>query len=33
VIDLDEAVITSLDGGLVVESWNPRRGYRRFVRD
>jgi hypothetical protein len=33
-IDVDEAVITSLGGGrLVVESWNPRRGYRRSVRD
>lgn len=32
-IDIDEAVVTSLDGGLVVESWNPRRGYQRFVRD
>jgi len=34
VIDIDEAVITSLGGGgLVVESWNQRRGYMRFVRD
>ena len=33
VIDVDEAVITSVTGGqLVVESWNPRRGYRRFLR-
>jgi pyridoxamine 5'-phosphate oxidase-like protein len=34
VIDVEEAVITSLGGGrLVVESWNPRRGYSRFERD
>jgi pyridoxamine 5'-phosphate oxidase-like protein len=33
-IDVDEAVITSLgDGRLVVESWNPRRGYQKFARD
>jgi hypothetical protein len=33
VIDIDEAVITSLGGGgLMVESWNPRRGYERLVR-
>ena len=32
-IDIEEAVITSLGGGLVVESWNPHRGYHRFVRD
>jgi hypothetical protein len=32
-IDIDEAVVTTVDGGLVVESWNPRRGYQRFVRD
>lgn len=31
-IDIQEAVITGLGGGLVVESWNPMRGYRRFVR-
>jgi hypothetical protein len=33
-IDIDEAVVTSLDRNrLVVESWNPRRGYERFERD
>ncbi len=33
-IEIEEAVITSLGGGgLVVESWNPRRGYQRFVRE
>ena len=33
-IDVDEAVITSLEGGrLLVESWNPRRGYEKFARD
>ena len=35
-IDIDEAVVTSLDQNksrLVVESWNPRRGYERFERD
>jgi hypothetical protein len=33
-IDIEEAVVTSLEGGrLLVESWNPRRGYRRFLRD
>lgn len=33
-IDMDEAVITSLgEGRLVVESWNPRRGYKKFARD
>lgn len=32
-IDLDEAVITSVeDGRLVVESWRPERGYRRIER-
>ena len=34
VIDIEEAVITSLGGGgLMVESWNPRRGYERLVRE
>jgi hypothetical protein len=34
VIDIDEAVITSLQGGrLVVESWNQRRGHHRLERD
>ena len=32
-IDIEEAVVTSLGGGLVVESWNPSRGYRRIVRE
>ena len=33
-IDIDEAVVTSLERNrLVVESWNPRRGYERFERD
>ena len=33
-IDIDEVVITSLGGGsLVIESWNPRRGYHRLARD
>lgn len=33
-IDIEEAVITSLGGGgLMVESWNPRRGYERLVRE
>ena len=33
-IDIDEAVVTSLDRNrLVVESWNSRRGYERFERD
>jgi pyridoxamine 5'-phosphate oxidase-like protein len=33
-VDIDEAVVTSLDKNrLVVESWNPRRGYERLERD
>jgi len=35
-IDIREAVITGLDEGgrqLVIESWTPDRGYRRFERD
>ena len=35
-IDIDEAVITHLNESgdrLVVESWTPARGYRRFERD
>lgn len=35
-IDIDEAVITRLNEAgslLVVESWNPRRGYRRTERE
>lgn len=33
-IDIDEAVITRLGGkGLVIESWNPTRGYRVLERD
>lgn len=33
-IDVDEAVVTSLaKNRLVVESWNPRRGYERLERD
>jgi hypothetical protein len=35
-IDIDEAVITHLSEAgnlLVVESWNPRRGYRKMERE
>jgi hypothetical protein len=35
-IDIDEAVITHLNEAgnrLVVESWNPRRGYRKVERE
>jgi pyridoxamine 5'-phosphate oxidase-like protein len=35
-IDIDEAVITHLNEAgnlLVVESWNPRRGYRKMERE
>lgn len=33
-IDIDEVVITSLGGrGLLIESWKPKRGYRKIDRE
>ncbi|RNM16790.1 pyridoxamine 5'-phosphate oxidase family protein [Nocardioides pocheonensis] len=31
-VDIDEVVLTHLDGGLVIESWHPGRGLERHVR-
>jgi hypothetical protein len=32
-VDITEVAFTHLDGGLVIESWHPRRGLERVVRD
>jgi hypothetical protein len=32
-LDIAEVVLTYLGGGLVVESWHPRRGHQKRVRD
>lgn len=32
-VDISEVALAYLDGGLVVESWHPRRGQERRVRD
>lgn len=32
-VDVTEVALTYLDGGLVIESWHPDKGYRQRVRD
>jgi hypothetical protein len=32
-VDIAEVVLTYLGGGLVVESWHPRRGHEKRLRD
>src|SRR6266536_2273755 len=32
-IDISEVVLTYLDGGLVIESWHPGRGWERRTRE